>query len=159
MQHFQETLNQPNPTTTYDFDTHRPADELDVNTNAITIEETQAAIRILKNNKAPGIDQIAAELLKHGGNGLAQKMAVLLNQCWQQECVPAEWRKGVVVKLPKKGNLTDCNNWRGITLLSVPGKVFCIVLLRRLIGQSKKSYEKSKLDSDVDAHAANKYLH
>ena len=133
MQHFLETLNQPNPTTTYDFDTHRQAVELDVNINAITIDGTRAVIRMLKNNKAPGIDQIAAKLLKHGGSRWAQKMAVLLNQCWQQECVPAEWRKGVVVKLPKKCNLIDCNNWRGITLLSVPGKVFCIVLLRRLI--------------------------
>ena len=26
---------------------------------------------------------------------------------------------GVIVKLPKKGDLTDCNNWRGITLLSI----------------------------------------
>ena len=40
----------------------------------------------------------------------------------------------MTVKLPKKGNLTDCKNWRGITLLSVLGKVFCIVLFRRLIG-------------------------
>jgi hypothetical protein len=36
------------------------------------------------------------------------------------------------VKLPKKGNLTDCNNWRGITLLSIPWKVFLSILLERL---------------------------
>ncbi len=34
--------------------------------------------------------------------------------------------------LPKKGNLSDCNNWRGITLLSSPGKAFCSVLLNLL---------------------------
>ncbi|PIO59352.1 hypothetical protein TELCIR_19187 [Teladorsagia circumcincta] len=34
--------------------------------------------------------------------------------------------------MPKKGNLSDCGKWRGITLLSVPGKTFCTVLLRRL---------------------------
>ena len=34
--------------------------------------------------------------------------------------------------LPKKGDLSDCNNWRSITLLSIPGKVFCTVLLNRL---------------------------
>jgi len=38
----------------------------------------------------------------------------------------------VVIKLPKKGSLKDCNNWRGITLLSTPGKVFSRVLLNRL---------------------------
>jgi len=36
------------------------------------------------------------------------------------------------VTLPEKGNLSDCNNWRGITLLSSPGKAFCNVLLNRL---------------------------
>ena len=44
----------------------------------------------------------------------------------------AEWTKGVIVKLPRKDDLSDCNNWRGITLLSVPEKVFCKVLLNRL---------------------------
>jgi hypothetical protein len=28
--------------------------------------------------------------------------------------------------------LTNCNNWRGITLLSIPSKVFCIVLISRI---------------------------
>ncbi|KAJ8408552.1 hypothetical protein AAFF_G00251870 [Aldrovandia affinis] len=46
--------------------------------------------------------------------------------------VPADWRSGVILTLPKKGNLSDCNNWRGIALLSIPGKVFCSVLLQRL---------------------------
>jgi len=36
-----------------------------------------------------------------------------------------DWRNGVIIPLPKKGDMADCNNWRGITLLSVPGKVFC----------------------------------
>ena len=38
----------------------------------------------------------------------------------------------MIITLPKKGDLSNCNNWRGITLLSVPGKVFCAVLLNRL---------------------------
>ena len=51
---------------------------------------------------------------------------------WDQESVPENWTKGMVVKLPKKGNLANCNNWRGITLLSVPGKVFSSILIQRL---------------------------
>ena len=39
---------------------------------------------------------------------------------------------GIIVPLPKKGNLSDCNNWQGITLLSVPGKVFACVVLERI---------------------------
>ena len=37
--------------------------------------------------------------------------------------VPDDWKRGIIFKIPKKGTLTDCNNWRGITLLSVPGKI------------------------------------
>jgi len=36
------------------------------------------------------------------------------------------------VPLSKKGDLSDCNNWRGITLLSVPGKVFASIVLSTL---------------------------
>ena len=43
-----------------------------------------------------------------------------------------EWQKGVIVKLSKKWGASDCNNWHGITLLSVPGKVLCQILLQRL---------------------------
>jgi hypothetical protein len=40
--------------------------------------------------------------------------------------------KGLTVKLPKRGNLQICDNWRGITLLSVPSKVFTKILLKRI---------------------------
>ena len=62
----------------------------------------------------------------------SQKNSSTLSTLWQAEEVPGDWRRGAIVKLPKKGNLSDCNNWRGITLLSISGKVFCSVLLNRL---------------------------
>ena len=37
-----------------------------------------------------------------------------------------------MVAILKKGDVSDCNNWRGITLLSMPGKVFCTTFLERL---------------------------
>ncbi|CAH8611782.1 unnamed protein product [Heterobilharzia americana] len=33
-----------------------------------------------------------------------------------------DWKKGYLVKLPKKGDLSVCKNWRGITLLSTQSK-------------------------------------
>ena len=41
-------------------------------------------------------------------------------------------KTGLIVKLPKKGDLTNCNNWRGIMLLSVTYKVLSRVVLNRL---------------------------
>ncbi|XP_078682172.1 uncharacterized protein LOC144916725 [Branchiostoma floridae x Branchiostoma belcheri] len=132
MEHFQETLNQPNPDTLFDFATEEPAETLEVCEEPIRREETAEAIKALKNNKAAGLDEISAEMLKHGGESTVEMLTRLMNRCWQEGQVPRDWQDGVIVKLPKKGDLSDCNNWRGITLLSIPGKVFCAVLLRRL---------------------------
>ncbi len=46
--------------------------------------------------------------------------------------IPEDWSKGLIVKILKKGNIKSCDNWRGITLLSIPSKVFCRVLLNRM---------------------------
>jgi len=84
------------------------------------------------NNKAPGVDERFAEMLKHGKETVAEQLVELFNMIWQGVEVPADWKKGVIIKLPKIGSLKDCNNWQGITLLSTPGKVFSRVLLNRL---------------------------
>ena len=47
---------------------------------------------------------------------------------WKEECVPMKWREGLIVSLFKKGNKEDPGNHRGITLLSVVGKVFSKIL-------------------------------
>ena len=39
-----------------------------------------------------------------------------------------EWTKSRLVPLPKKGDLHDFNNWRGINLLDVGSKVMSITL-------------------------------
>ncbi|VDP67196.1 unnamed protein product [Schistosoma curassoni] len=43
-----------------------------------------------------------------------------------------DWKEGHLVKFPKKGDLSKCENYRGITLLSIPGNVFNSVLLNRI---------------------------
>ena len=51
---------------------------------------------------------------------------------WETEVCPDDWKRGTTVKLPKKGNLAECSNWRGISLLSVPGKFMAMVILDRI---------------------------
>ena len=46
--------------------------------------------------------------------------------------MPKEWQTGVVVPLFKKGDQRVCANYRGITKLSLPGKVYSKVLERRV---------------------------
>ena len=58
---------------------------------------------------------------------------------WKEECVPMKWREGLIVSLFKKGDKEDPGNYRGITLLSVVGKVFCKILNDRLVQYLDKS--------------------
>jgi hypothetical protein len=46
--------------------------------------------------------------------------------------MPNDWKYGLLIKIPRKGDIANCDNWRGITLLSVPSKVFTRVLLNRI---------------------------
>ena len=91
--------------------------------------EAKNAIERLKNRKAAGEDKVTAERLKATSDENLEKLVDFYNNIWMLEEIPKDWKNGTIVKIPKKGDLTDCNNWRGITLLSVPGKVFCSIIL------------------------------
>ena len=51
---------------------------------------------------------------------------------WNTEEIPEDWKYGHDIKHPKKGNLKECNDWRGIKLLYVPGTVLNRILLERM---------------------------
>ena len=56
-------------------------------------------------------------------------MMIMMRSC----IIPTDWKRGLVVPLWKgKGGRQDCNNYRGVTLLSVPGKVFAQIILERV---------------------------
>ena len=56
----------------------------------------------------------------------------ICSEVWTSELIPKEWVDSVIVPIPKKGNLQLCDNWRGISLLSVAGKVFGRILANRI---------------------------
>ena len=87
----------------------------------------------LKWNKAPGICGIHAELLKTGGNAALVSLHAVLFSAWNTGIIPTDWKRGLVVPLWKgKGDHQDCNNSRGVTLLSLPGKVLARIILDRV---------------------------
>ncbi|KAF6253737.1 putative amidoligase enzyme-domain-containing protein [Scenedesmus sp. NREL 46B-D3] len=78
-----------------------------------------------------GEEGIVNELLKYGGNTVADMLLQYCSLMWQLEQVHQV--PGTVVSMPKKGDLTDPGNYRGITLLSVLYKFYTSVLNQRLI--------------------------
>lgn len=103
-----------------------------VNTEAPSLHEIETAIQSMKSNKAPGVDRISAEMLKADPAISAQLLHQLFRNIWDTATFPADWMQGVLVKVPKKGDLTVCDNWRGIMLLCIVLKVLCKVILNRI---------------------------
>nr|KAG5712555.1 hypothetical protein BaRGS_011529 [Batillaria attramentaria] len=129
-EHFKETLNRPPPPVPPDIP---PAAQLlDISTNPPTKTEIIKAIKSLKSGKAAGPDGIPPEALKADIQTSTDMLHPLLRKIWESESVPQDWKKGHLVKLPKKGDLSSCSNWRGIMLLSIPGKVLTRIILERL---------------------------
>jgi len=56
----------------------------------------------------------------------------VLHKAWEQEQIPEDWQRGLIVKLPKKGDLTECNTWRGVTLMVVAAKVLGRIIITRI---------------------------
>lgn len=98
----------------------------------ITEEEISTAISQMKNGKAPGLDGISSEVLKLGGEASVQWLSSIFATIWAEESVPSDWTKQLVVPIHKKGSQSDCDNFHGISLLSVPSKVFTKVISNRL---------------------------
>ncbi|KAI3351231.1 hypothetical protein L3Q82_005615 [Scortum barcoo] len=79
-----------------------------------------------------GVDEIRPEYLKSLDVVGLSWLTRLCNIAWRLGTVPLEWQTGVVVPLFKKGDRRVCSNYRGITLLSLPRKVYTRVLERRI---------------------------
>ena len=89
-------------------------------------------VKLLKNHKAAGEDGIAAELLKSAPPALISRLCKLFQRIWSEERVPQDWQDAILAPLFKKGDKTDCGNYRGISIIDVSAKVFMMILLRRI---------------------------
>ena len=104
-----------------------------INCDPPSLVETQAVVKWLKWGQAPWMCGIHAELLKAGGNAAFVSLHAVLCSAWNTGIIPTDWKRGLVVPLWNgKSDHQDCNNYRGVTLLSVPGKVFAGIILDRV---------------------------
>ena len=104
-----------------------------IDTDPPTVDEVRRSIEKLKNGRAAGGDGITPELLKCAPVPIANALHALFCKVWETGRVSVSWRDGIIVPLYKgKGSTAECSNYRPISLLSVPGKVFAHVLLNRL---------------------------
>ena len=107
----------------------RGEEELDKD---IEMEELEKALRKAERGKAAGDDGCMNEILKQGGEVMKESLLILFQKMWQGERIPRDWARGVIVPIFKDGEKNNVDNYRGITLLSVVGKLYTRILNTRL---------------------------
>ena len=106
--------------------------ECGIETGPPTVDEIRIALKETKSGKAPGVDNITAEILKTDMETTVKELHTLFNKIWTTAKTPNDWRRGLIIKLAKKGNLTICGNWHGITLTSTTAKLMGKILIKRI---------------------------
>lgn len=115
------------------------------------LQEVTEIISQLKQNKSPGKDGIAAEIFKNGGKLLIQKMHSLIKDIWIQEKMPKDWSEAILCPILKKGDATNCENYRGIALLNTAYKILAGTVKNRLsekmneiVGEYQAGFRKNR---------------
>ena len=83
----------------------------------------EAGVQSLKKGKTAGVDNIPAELVQAGGEDVITALTTICNKIWQTGEWPTPLIQSLVITLPKKGNLQQCQDYRTISLISHPSKV------------------------------------
>ena len=117
--HFSELLNRRSPTETPSI-AEAPS-ELEVNCERPSKEEIVKAIKKLKSEKAAEPDNIPPEALEADPYTTAGMLYELFGKTWEEEEMPTGWNESYIIKLPKKGDMRECKNYRRISILIVVG--------------------------------------
>nr|AOE48155.1 hypothetical protein [Eumigus monticolus] len=143
-EHFGDLLNQESVIDEQVYDILEQAPIQEELGSVPTLDEVQCAVNQARRHKATGCDGIPAEALKEGGEELIRHIHDLIVKIWKTEEMPADFRDSLIVPIFKKGDRTDCNNYRGISLLSCLGKLIARILANRILSLVEKILPESQ---------------
>ena len=82
-------------------------------------------------------------------------LTILFNKIINTEKSPEDWSKMIITSIHKKGNKLNAENYRAIALLSIPGNIFCKILMCRY----SHIIEESMSDTKFGCRPGNNRLH
>ena len=90
------------------------------------------ALGSITMNKASIGDEIAAELFKILKDAAAKVLHSIYQQIWKTQKWPHDWKRSVLIPIPKKGNAKECSNYCTVSLISQASEVMLKILQIRL---------------------------
>ena len=88
-------------------------------TSQVSEADIERALRGMNCGKAVGSNEIPVEVWKCLGQLGVVSLCKLFNRIMTTECIPSAWRKSILVPIFKyNGDVQECNNYRGIKLLT-----------------------------------------
>ena len=94
--------------------------------------ELKWALESITTNKASGGDGIPVELFQILKGDAVKGLHSICQQIWKTQQWPQDWKRTVLIPIPKKGHAKECSNYRTITLISHVSKVMLKILQARL---------------------------
>ena len=83
-------------------------------------------------NKASRGEGIPVELFQILKDDAVKMLHSIYQQIWKTQQWPQDWKKSVLIPIPKKGNAKECSNYHTIALISHASKEMLIILQARL---------------------------
>ena len=77
-------------------------------------------------------------VINTGGRAICLEIHKLITCIWKTEKLPEGWKESIIVPIHKKRDKTDCNNYRGISLLPATYRNLSNIMLSRLIPYAKE---------------------
>ena len=100
-----------------------------------TMLELTGAFRSLANGKTVGPEGVSVELFKitlNGDPALRRRLLDIVVCIWRGGEVLQQWKDAIIMVLHKKKDRTECDTYRGISLVAHAGKVLLKIIVRRL---------------------------
>ena len=103
--------------------------ELNIDCDNFTLDELDTCLKSMKNGKAAGLDDIPAEVWK--SRILDAELLDFCNRTLNGD-KPEFWSTSGIVPVPKKGDLSNPTNYRGISLTPIAAKIYNKMILNRM---------------------------